>query len=79
MAGEGERWTPWAGGGERTSLPGRLVGSMGLLLCLGGDMEEGGGVRRFWVGELLRLGDLEGRRLGPGDGRLGGDPDGRLF
>lgn len=52
---------------------------MGLLRCRGGDVDEGG-VRLFWAGELLRLGDREGRRLAPGEGRLaGGDPDGRLF
>lgn len=71
-----------ARGGERASLdslPGRLLGSMGLLLCLGGEADEGG-VRLFWLGELRRLGDLEVRRLGPGDGRLaGGEPDRRLF
>lgn len=52
---------------------------MGLLLCLGGEVDEGG-VRLFWGGGLLRLGDLEGRRLGTGDRRLGeGDPDSLLF
>lgn len=60
------------------SRPGRLDGSMGLLLCLGGEVDEGG-VRLFWGGGLLRLGDLEGRRLGTGDRRLGeGDPDSLL-
>lgn len=45
LAGEGERRVA-AVTGDRVSLPGRLEGSMGLLLCLGGEVEEGG-VRLF--------------------------------
>lgn len=51
---------------------------MGLPLCLGGELEEGG-ERRLGGGELLRLGDLEVRRLGPGEERLVGEPDIFLF
>lgn len=78
LAGEGE-WRLGATGGERVSLPGRLVGSMGLRLCLGGELEERG-VRLFWEGELLRFGDLEGLRLPTGDGLLeGDDPESLCF
>lgn len=50
---------------------------MGLLLCLGGD--EDGGVRLLRAGELLRLGDLDGRRLAPGEERFVGELDIFLF
>lgn len=66
------------GTGERTSLPGREEDSMGLLLCLDGDV-EGGGVRLLGAGELLRLGDLEGRRLVTGEERFEGELDTFLF
>lgn len=51
---------------------------MGLLLCLGGDEEEGG-ERLLGTGELLRFGDREGRRFGPGDVRFIGELDIFLF
>lgn len=51
---------------------------MGLLLCLGGEW-EGGGVRLLCPGELLRLGDLEGRLLAIGDERLAGELEILLF
>lgn len=51
---------------------------MGLLLCLAGG-EEDGGVRLLWVGEILRLGDLEMRRFAPGEERLMGELDNLLF
>lgn len=77
-AGEGD-WRLFAA----VSLPRRLEGNMGLLRCRcgggGGDVEDGG-VRLFRVGgELLRLGDLEGRRLGTGGEPLVGEPDSLLF
>lgn len=40
---------------------------------------EDGGERLLGGGELLRLGDLEGRRLGPGEERLNGELDNFLF
>lgn len=64
--------------GDRVSLLGLTEGNMGLLLCLGGDVEEGG-ERLLGAGELLRLGDLEGRRLAPGDERFGGEFESFLF
>lgn len=51
---------------------------MGLLLCLGGDEEEGGD-RLLGGGELLCLGDLEGRRLVAGEERFMGELDSFLF
>lgn len=51
---------------------------MGLRLCLGGDVEEGGD-RLLGAGELRRLGDLEGRRLEAGEVRLMGELDSFLF
>lgn len=51
---------------------------MGLLLCLGGG-GEAGGVRLLWPGELLRLGDLEGRLLATGGERLLGELEILLF
>lgn len=77
LAGDGERRLGGATG-ERAPRPGRFEGNMGLLLCLGGDAEEGG-VRLFWAGGLLRLGDLEGRRLGGGEERFAGEFDILLF
>lgn len=77
FAGDGERRLA-APLGDRVSLLGLTEGNMGLLLCLGGD-EEVGGVRLLWAGELLRFGDLEGRRLAPGEERLAGELDTLLF
>ena len=51
---------------------------MGLLLCRGGDIDEGG-ERLLETGELLRFGDLEGRRFGTGEERFGGELDIFLF
>lgn len=77
FADNGERRLE-AGTGERASLLGREEGNMGLLLCLGGDVEEGG-ERLLGAGELLRLGDLEGRRLFTGEERFDGELDTFLF
>lgn len=77
FAGDGER-RPAAATGDRVSLPGRPEDNMGLLLWRGGD-EEVGGVRLRLGGELLRLGDLEGRRFNPGEERFAGEPDIFLF
>lgn len=52
---------------------------MGLLLCLGGDVEEGGDRLLGGGGELLCLGDLEGRRLVAGEERFIGELDSFLF
>lgn len=77
LAGNGERRLE-AVMGERVSLLGREEDNKGLLLCLGGDVEEGG-ERLLRAGELLRLGDLEERRLGMGEERLEGELDTFLF
>lgn len=77
FAGDGERRLA-AAPGERVSLLGLTEGNIGLLLCLGGD-EEDGGVRLLGTGELLRLGDLEGRRLAAGEERFAGELDILLF
>lgn len=76
FAGDGER-RPTALTGDRGSLPGRAEGNIGLLLCLGG--EEDGDARLLGAGELLRLGDLEGRRLASGEERFAGELDIFLF
>lgn len=79
-------WPRLAGEGEsRESLGGRDGPGEPLRWRGGGDMEEGGGVRRFCPGlPPRRLGERElGRRLAPGEGdalRLGGgEPDGLRF
>lgn len=76
LAGDGERRLA-AAMGDLASRPGLPECSIGLLLCLGGD-EDDGGVRLLCEGELLRLGDLETRLLGPGEERFG-DGDILLF
>lgn len=77
FAGDGERRLA-APAGDRASLPCLPEGNIGLLLCLGGDIEDGG-VRLLGPGELLRLGDLEKRRFGPGEERFAGELDNFLF
>lgn len=77
FAGDGERRLA-AATGDRASLLRRPDGNMGLRLCRGGDVEEGG-ERLLRGGELLRLGDLEGRRLATGEARLMGELDSFLF
>lgn len=75
FAGEGERRLGAAPGDRVSRL---LLAATGLLLCLGGDWEDGG-VRLLCGGEPLRLGDLEGRRLAMGGERLTGEMDNLLF
>lgn len=77
FTGDGDRRLA-APAGDRVSLLCQPEGNMGLLLCLGGG-EEDGGVRLLGAGELLRLGDLEGRRLAPGEERFAGELDIFLF
>lgn len=77
FTGDGDRRLA-AATGDRGSLFIRPEDNMGLLLCRGGDVDEGG-VRLRCTGEPLRLGDLEGRRFAPGEERFGGELDNFLF